>query len=65
MFYMPVTKARVKLLLTAEVDLDPESDLPPEQQLDKILKDLCDNPHQFNKYSTEQSFEGEVFEETP
>jgi len=63
MFYIPMAKARVKLVLTAEVELDPDSEIPAEQQIDKLLKHLCEFPQEFNKYAYEQVFEGEVFEE--
>jgi hypothetical protein len=62
MFYMPVTKARVKLVLEAEVNLDSNSELTEEEQLSELLKKLADNPFQFNRLDTTQTVHGEILQ---
>jgi len=63
MFYMPVTKARVKLVIETEVDLDPNSELTDEEQLDELLKKIANNPQQLNRLEASQTLHGEVLRE--
>lgn len=62
MFFMPVTKAKLEFILTAEVDLDPSSDLSYDEQLDKIMKDLAENPYAFNNLPATQELHGKIME---
>lgn len=62
MFYMPITKAKVQLVLTAEIPLDSENDETHQEQLEKLLSKLSDNPHILNTFETKQEFVGELIQ---
>jgi hypothetical protein len=63
MFCFPVKKAKIQLTISAEVDLNPESDFTHEEQLKLILRDFADNPHHINHYETVQKVSGRLIQE--
>jgi len=60
MFYMPITKARVRLVIQTDIDLDPASELTDEEQLDQLLKKIAENPQHLNRLEASQTLHGKV-----
>jgi hypothetical protein len=63
MFTLPEKKARIRLILVADIPLNDQTGMTYEEQLELIMQSFAANPHQINGYEISQKLAGRLVKE--